>query len=1036
MHCKGVNMSKKMVLGLDIGITSVGYCLVELDDENFDGKIIDIGTRIFQAPEDPQTGASLAAPRRENKSARRRLRRRSSRLYEIRKMLSDKKFITQQEIENVYNNKEKVIDVWDLRKQALSRKLTNIELYRILIQIAKRRGFKSVRKSEELAKEGELLKAINNNLSDFEKENFLTIGEMYATKFVGNEAKRNKDGKYFRAIPRSLLEKEIAVIFEKQRDLGSEIATKDIEDEYNSIAFYQTPLQSMEKTIKYCIFEPQYKRAPKCAYHSELFTATTKLLNLSIQNDLGDRRFLDEYEIQQLIELAHKNAKVTYKQAKKSLILEENYKFVALNYNKKGKDGNLLDPETATLIELKNYHAIKKCVGNEKFERIKNNKGMLDNIAIALTYEKSDETITKKMRELKVDEDIIDDVKNLTMSKTMHLSLTAIRKLLPYMLQGKKYHEACEEAGYNHSVISSDKEKPNLLPVLNIKEMTTNPVVNKAVSQTRKVVNALIRKHHKFDSIVIEMARDLSKSFKERKDIEKAQQEFQQAKEKAKERCLELGINPDYPKSNLLKFRLWEEQDGYCIYSGDYLDPKKLADDNYVEIDHIIPYSRSFDDSLNNKVLCKVKQNQEKGNKIPYEFLGGDENKWHELVERAKSMKNLKTAKLNRLTRKSYTSEGFKSRNLNDTRYIAKFVKDYIKENLDFDNNLKVETRNGSLTAFLRTQWGLVKNREENDRHHALDAAVLACSTQGMVKYLSTYSSQMENYGFINSKKPRIKKPWENFREDVIFSVAKIFVSRALRAKATGAIHDATIRSKKHIQEGFTTVKTSLSNIKLETLEKMYDKERNIVIYNILKERLEQFNNDPKKAFAEPVYMPLSPEKIAKGQKAPEIKSIKIKDSSVSGVFVRDGFAKNTSMVRVDVFKKKNKKGKYENFLVPIYIADMGKDLPNKAISQGNKDIYIDDSYDFCFSLYPDTLISINSTGKPEDEKMWYYQSCDSSNGRIKVDSPDGSIKDLRFSTKSLFSIKKYQVGILGDYHEVKHEKRNGLKGKKNNNGV
>ena len=91
-----------------------------------------------------------------------------------------------------------------------------------------------------------------------------------------------------------------------------------------------------------------------------------------------------------------------------------------------------------------------------------------------------------------------------------------------------------------------------------------------------------------FDTIIIEMARDLSKSVKERREIKKAQDDFQAEKEKARLRCIEHGLNPDNPKSNLLKFRLWEEQGGFCIYSGKYIDPQRLAESDYVDIDHII----------------------------------------------------------------------------------------------------------------------------------------------------------------------------------------------------------------------------------------------------------------------------------------------------------------------------------------------------------------------------------------------------------------------------------------------------------------
>ena len=119
----------KKILSLDIGISSIGNAVVELDDENFYGKILDAGVRIFSAAEQP-SGDSLAAPRREARGARRRISRRSSRLYNIKKYLILNNFITQEQIENLYCSNKQIKDVWTLRKEALYRKLNNEEFYR------------------------------------------------------------------------------------------------------------------------------------------------------------------------------------------------------------------------------------------------------------------------------------------------------------------------------------------------------------------------------------------------------------------------------------------------------------------------------------------------------------------------------------------------------------------------------------------------------------------------------------------------------------------------------------------------------------------------------------------------------------------------------------------------------------------------------------------------------------------------------------------------------------------------------------------
>ncbi len=1021
------------ILGLDIGVASIGYSVVELDDENCNGEILRTGVRVFDACEVAKTKAPLNAERREFRGARRRLARRSNRLRAIKQLFISKGYLSENELLNLFFGDKNRIDTWQLRKEALYRKLTIEEFYRILHQIAKRRGFKSIRKSEEAKKEGNLLKSLGENKSKFEESNFQTIGEMFATVFE-YEAKRNKRDDYKNSIPRDLLAEEVKIIFDKQRSFGAEFANPDFESEYTKIAFYQRPLQSMEGMVGKCQFEKDEKRAPKASYTAEIFVAVQKLVNTKLMTSEGLILDLDEEQIECLLKFAHQKSKLTYKQARKELDLPETTLFKSLQYGRKIKDkktGEFIEqnPEDATLIELKKYHefekAIKNKLGEEFLNNISNQDELFDEIAVALTYEKSDESIQARLLKKGVSQEIIECVKDLSASKVMHLSIKAMRKIIPYMLKGLKYNEACQEAGYDFENTIESKGLQSL-PVLDVSEQTTNPVVNRAISQTRKVVNALLKEYGEFDRIIIETARDLGKSAEERNKIKSGQEDFRKEKELARQRCIENGVNPD-SKNNLLRYRLWEEQGGFCPYSRKAIDIRRLSDENYTDIDHIIPYSRCFDDSLNNKVLCLSDENRMKGSKIPFEYLG-EKFDWAEYCAWVRTL-NLRPAKVNRLLRLSYSkddNQGFSSKNINDTRYITIFIKDYIQENLD----TRVETRNGSLTAFLRNQWGITKIREENDRHHAIDATVVACSTKGMVKFLSTISAQRENYDFINNMKPRFKKPWETFTEDLEKSIEEIFVSRAPRNKIPGGMHKATIRSPKHLDEGFTTIKTPIQNIKLKDLENMFDKERNHKIYEILKERLEKFDDNPQKAFAEPVYMPLSEVKKEAGIKPHQIKTIKIMSKGTSGILVHNGFADNDSMPRVDVFSKKNKKGKEEFYLVPIYVADFAKGvLPNKAISSG-KDGWLEmnESYEFKFSLSSDNLVSFNKTGRKGDEVFGYFRGVDRSTGAMTIIAVDKTTEQYRPGAKTLASFKKYQVDVLGNYQEVKKEKRQGIK--------
>lgn len=1041
----------KRILGIDVGIASIGYALVEFDDENIEtndknGRIIKSGVRTFERAEIPKTGESLAKPRREARLARRRNRRRTQRMYQIKQLFINYGLVNPNEIDSLYETANYKKDVWELRKDALERSLTKEEFARALTHIAKRRGFKSLRKTEEARSAGELLKGIEETKSKLKEGNFLTPGQMFASLYADGEAKRNKADSYKKSIQRELLEDEVKTIFARQRERSNPYANEELEQEYSKIAFYQRPIGSVENMVGKCTFEPSELRAPKQSYSAELFVALTKLHNLSLIDPINkeNNRVLTGDEIKVVVKMCYEKNKVTYEQIRKEFNIPETTQFKGLKSSKPDKD-----PEKETFFEMKGYHAIRKAVekvSKEEWELLKDDKDALNKIATAITFKKSDDAIREYLLSEGMSVKIVEALTqaDISMSKVLHLSVKALDKIIPHMLDGFKYHDACTMAGYEFNKTLDTSKKGKKLRALTPDEVTVNPVVNRAVAQFRKVVNAIIREYGYFDQMNIEMARELSNSPEDRRKIENAQKDFKNQKDEAKTRCLENGINPD-SGSNLLKFRLWEEQGGYCLYSGKYIEPVKLADMDYTDIDHIIPYSRSMDDSLNNKTLCLAEENRQKGNKIPYEYLGNNLDKWEEFVSRVNTAR-LKTVKKNRLLKLKFDekdAEGFRDRNINDTRYIARFLKDYVLENLDFgdNSNQRVHVRSGSLTAFLRHQWGLNKNREESDRHHALDAVVVACATQGMVQYLSNISGIKEGKEWLKHQKPRFKEPWEGFRNDVLDELGKIFVSRAPRRKVTGQAHAETIRSAKHLEQGVSVLKTPLTKVKLKDLGKpddtlgLHDKQSNWRLYEVLKKRLEEFNDDPQKAFGNPenpIYMPLSEEKINAGQKPHIIRSVKICTTQKSGLKVRNGIADNGQQARIDIFIKRNKKGKPEFYAVPIYVSDMVSDrLPSKAVIPLKPEeewIEIDDTFEFQFSLFGNDLLAINKSGKPEDEIFGYYMqgSFNRWTGAIDLNAHDSSQKYIGKGIKTLAYIKKYQVDTLGNYSEVKKEKRIG----------
>ena len=175
-------------LGLDIGITSVGWSVIKLDD-NFNGiRIEDLGVRIFNAAENPKDGSSLALPRRLARGRRRLVRRKAYRIKRVRNLILSEKILTKDELDNLFFNNE-ALSVWEARVKGLDHLLSKEEWAKILINLCKRRGFRSNRKNEAKDKEtGQILSSINVNKEKMKESNSRTIGEL-----IYNEVNNSED---------------------------------------------------------------------------------------------------------------------------------------------------------------------------------------------------------------------------------------------------------------------------------------------------------------------------------------------------------------------------------------------------------------------------------------------------------------------------------------------------------------------------------------------------------------------------------------------------------------------------------------------------------------------------------------------------------------------------------------------------------------------------------------------------------------------------------------------------------------------------
>ncbi|MCK5285135.1 MAG: type II CRISPR RNA-guided endonuclease Cas9, partial [Alphaproteobacteria bacterium] len=877
------------------------------------------------------------------------------------------------------------------------------------------------------------------------EEKWLRSGEKSIAAYLSMQAKqRNGDGDYTNSIKRDLIREEVKQIFAAQKKFGNIKATPELLKEYagsgnkeerntlegDGIAFFQRPLQSSEHLVGECTFEEGEKRAPRQSYTAELFVLWTKINNARIKDTKGNERALDQDEKNKLSELAHKNkGGVTYKQARKELGLCDGERF-NISYRKIKEEDNSWSKirdtsEKRYFLKLTGYHALKEALHTGSDSDWQNWLGSridsLDDIARILSFYEDKKQVDEMLSKHGLSEEQKEKLCNIkSFSKSVDLSLKALRKIVPLMQTGMKYDEACKEVYGDHRAQKENKVLGLIPPFDDIR----NPVVNRALAQTRKVINACLRKYCKEsgmpETIIVEMAREVGKNFKDRKETDREQQKNEAYRNEARAHAAEiLGIIEDnVTGTDILKYRLWKEQDGFCPYSGVYMTPEILREGSATQIDHIIPRSRSFNNSYMNKVLCLSDENQNKGNETPVEYFTRIGRNISSLENFARQLPHKKAENLLIENYDSRKSDEWKSRALNDTRYIARLLKSHLEENLD----VKIQVRNGALTANLRGQWGFGKKTRSNDRHHALDAIVIACSTQSMVQRLSSWNKYNARHKK-PSERPMPPKPWDSFRDDALDSVNNIFVSRMPVRKITGSAHQDTIRSIRK-SDGKIIQRIKLKSLTLAKLEDMVDKERNIKLYNVLKERLEEHGGKADKAFAQAIYMPVNdPTKTA-----PQIKSIRIVTNEKSGIEINDGLVSNGDMVRVDVFKKK---GKY--FLVPIYVHHFVKNkLPNKAIMQGKdeKDWEEMDDKDFIFSLCKNELLKIKS----KKEEYWgYYNSTNRAIGGINIkahdNDPDFGKKGMKESVgvKNLLSFEKYSVDYFGNQSRIKKEKRLGV---------
>ena len=709
------------ILGLDIGIGSVGWGLID-EDRN----IIDAGVRLF-----PEADGNDNGGRRNFRGSRRLSRRRTHRIERVKQLLKRYRILEAENPENLQLSETP----YHFRVKGLRDKLADDELAISLIHLAKRRGIHNIESAEgkdgsdnelstkdQLTKNEKLLK--DKFVCELQLERFLKEGQ------VRGHSNRFKTSDYVR---------EATTILNTQSKFNSKV-TNDFIDEYINLLetrreYFEGPGEGspygwggdtkkwFEMMMGKCTYYPEEVRAVREAYSAQLYNILNDLNNLTITRDENSKLTTEEKD--QLVEHVFKKyKKPTLKQISKVIgVADVDIK----GYRVDRKD----KPE---FTSLRIYHDVKAVTEDQT---VIENESVLNEIAEILTVYQYPSEKEEKLRELlqKLPSKSIKQLAEISYTQTHSLSLKLIKEVLPELWQtNKNQMQIFADMNIKPKKINLSDRK--YLPYQHLDEWILSPVVKRSFKQAIRVTNAVIKKYGYPKDIIIELAREKDSDDK-KKFLRELNKKNEAMNKQIKEKLESKDLVPT--KGIFNKLRLWHLQEGVCLYSLKSIPIEDLLENpNNYEIDHILPRSVSFDDSTNNKVLVHYEENAKKGNQTPFQYLQSgygsisyNKFKTH-VLQLAKDKQKVPKKKLNYLLEerdinKFSVQKEFLNRNLVDTRYATRELMTLMNTFFQENNiDTKIKSINGSFTSYLRKLWDFPKDRGVDYKHHAEDALIVA----------------------------------------------------------------------------------------------------------------------------------------------------------------------------------------------------------------------------------------------------------------------------------------------------------------------
>lgn len=786
----------KYIIGLDIGIGSVGWAVVRNDEDC--KRLEDFGVRIFESGEIIESNKNIrkSQRRRKYRGMRRRIRRRNHRKERLKNYLENIEFVSRAELSEFFAKNNH--DIIDIRVRALDEKVTPVELTAALLHIAKRRGYKAFyelsdennnAKDKKAKEEKDIYKALTNTADVIKNGGYRSIAEAimkdsehFSDKISGRYKYRNikeKDEKGKKEsggkisendilFPTEMFEDEVRKILGKQKEFYSQLtdesidkifdiifSRRDFEDGPGNTDDENRPYKGFVDSIGNCPYYKNEKRGHRYTVIGDLFALANKLSQYKyVEKNTGEVVKLPRDLMRNIVNQSLQSGSITKTKINE---LAKELNIVILN-NKTAKNENIADC-------IKYLKAVKPIFESYGFdwdklisEEYTDQNSLLNRVGDTISFNitpKRRINALNKIDELKGKDELIKKLSKQNFSGTAKVSDKYMIDAINAFFDGTLVGEFQANVQQDEFSVSIKTEKLlKLKPFDNNSEYAQNPVVFRAINETRKVVNAIVQKYGAPNAMNIEIASELNKSFDTRQKIFTQQNKNEKERKNAiKQISLITGldereIRPQY----IERYLLGELQGWRCMYSNEEITNKKEAILNkgkQYEIDHIVPFSRILDDTLNNKALVLARENQKKGARTPLMYLSAEKEK--EFKQRVN-----KLFKDNKITEKKYRYfmleslvgedaekilGDWKTRNLNDTRYIAKFLVKYFNDNLYFarekgdDKRPAVYAVKGAITSSLRRQW---LNKETWGRYdkgelkkityfdHAVDAIVIA----------------------------------------------------------------------------------------------------------------------------------------------------------------------------------------------------------------------------------------------------------------------------------------------------------------------